>query len=33
MNEVLTKQGLIVSKAAIDIEEKIPEFVLKQVKG
>ena len=33
MKEVLTKQGLIVSEAAKDIVEKLPEVVLKPFKG
>ena len=33
MKEVLTKQELKVSEAAIDMEEKIPEVVLKPFKG
>ena len=33
MKDALAKQGIIVTEAAIDMEEKIPEVVLKPFKG
>ena len=33
MKDALAKQGMIVTEAVIDMEEKIPEVVLKPFKG